>query len=365
MPTVVFKFGGTSVNSAEKRERIIELSKKEIDRGNGVVMIVSAMGRSGDPYATDTLLSLLPSGKDADKNVSDLIVGCGETISACVIADSFKKKGVKAFPMTALQAGIRTNGRFSDARITDIDTKMMREKLSEGYVIIVTGFQGYSETNELTTLGRGGSDTSALAVGGALGASRVVIYSDVPGVAQADPRIIPNAKFLKTMDYDSMLFLAALGAKVLHPNAVRTAVKYNMPFEAKDISRDEGGTLIGPTGEAAGGLFGMTVYKNSKVYKAGENGAGDVELLDEKGEPVFLTDIDSKNILKKEYAGCHMLAAACDDTGRLTPEMISEILLKNGFRFEAVFAKDAKAVWVFSEDRAQDAMKAVFENLQS
>lgn len=365
MPTVVFKFGGTSVNSAEKRERIIALSKREIEKGNSVVCVVSAMGRSGDPYATDTLLSLLPSGKDADKNVSDLLASCGETISACVVADCFKTRGLKAFPMTAFQAGILTDGKFSDARITDIDTKMMRQKLKEGYVIIVTGFQGYSENNELTTLGRGGSDTTAIAVGGALGACGVVIYSDVPGVAQADPRVIPNAKFLKTMDFNSMLFLAALGAKVLHPNAIRTAIKFKMPFEAKDISHDEGGTLIGLTGEAVGGLFGMTVFKGTKVYEASGNDAGDVELYDKDGKAVLLTDIDGKNKLLKEYKGHYFLAACCDHSGRLTPLMISDILKKEGFQFAATFKNGGKAVWALPEDKANDAMKAVFSKLNN
>lgn len=363
MPTVVFKFGGTSVNSAEKRERIIELSSREILKGNSVVCVVSAMGRSGDPYATDTLLSLLPSGREADANVSDLLVGCGETISACVLADCFKTRGLKVFPMTALQAGIRTNGKFGDARITDIDTKMMRQKLKEGYVVIVTGFQGYSETNELTTLGRGGSDTSAIAVGGALGACKVVIYSDVPGIAQADPRVIPTAKFLKTMDFNSMLFLAAMGAKVLHPNAIRTAIKYKMPFEAKDISRDEGSTLIGFTGEAVGGLFGMTIAKNAKVYDAQDNAAGDVKLTDEDGNAVLLTDVDGKNKLLKEYKGHYFLVACCDNSGRLTPPMISDILAKEGYQAAAAFIEGGKAVWAIPEEKAADAMKTVFSKL--
>jgi len=360
VPTVVFKFGGTSVNSAEKRERIVELTRREIERGAGVVIVVSAMGRRGEPYATDTLLSLLD--RNADKNVSDLLIGCGEIISACVVADCFKARGIKAFPMTALQAGISTDGRFADARITSIDTSMMRAKLDEGFVVVLTGFQGYSKTNELTTLGRGGSDTTAVAVGGALKASRVVIYSDVPGVAQADPRIVPQARFLKTIDFPSMLFLSAMGAKVLHPNAIRTAVQFQMPFEAKDIGSDEGGTRIGFDGEAVGGLYGMSILKGAKVYETAGDGPDPAELFDEGGNAVLLTDLDGKRKPLTEYPGCHTLAVCCCG---LNPLAIGGILEEKGFRCEASFAKDGKAAFILPEDAAEDAMKAVFAELEA
>lgn len=345
MAIVVYKFGGTSIDTTEKRDRIIEIVRASLTQEDQVVIVVSAMGRKGQPYATDTLLSLLPSGAEAAPEVTDLISSCGECIAACVLADSFKMAGLPAYPMTALQAGIKTDGKFGGAKILSIDKRGILEKLEEKKVVIVTGFQGYSLNNELTTLGRGGSDTTAIALAGYLKADRAVIFTDVFGVAQTDPRVIPEVLYLRSIDFESMLFLAEHGAKVIHPNAVRTAMELGVPFEIRDVMSDEGGTLIGLEGEAPGGLIGAVVSHNAGA------------LFDDwKAE-------ESPSSIYVDYAKTDMLAVICDDSERCTPGKINHLLKEYEFSTLRYSEKGRKGVWLLPEGHGEKALKALFAGL--
>lgn len=253
MSLIVQKFGGTSLADPASREMLVRKVAAEKAAGNQVVLVVSAMGRRGDPYATDTLLDLLkafPGG--ADGLVSDLLASCGEVISACVIAALLSSRGIPARPMTAYTAGFGASGDFGDADPSAVNPAGMRVALASGAVPVVTGFQGVTPDGDIATLGRGGSDTSAVAIGAALGADFVDIYKDVPGVAVADPRLVPEAPYLDFLDYDSMFRLANHGARVLHDKSALLAKAAGLRMRVRPTFNEGVGTLIGPASEAGG-----------------------------------------------------------------------------------------------------------------
>ena len=257
MSLIVQKFGGTSLADPEARTMLAEKVRKARAAGDEIVLVVSAMGRNGDPYATDTLLALLNEFHGgADGLINDLMVSCGEVISACVIASLLKARGIKAVPLTAYTAGIRAEGPFGDASPTMIDATFIRKILDEGKVPVVTGFQGIDAQGRVITLGRGGSDTSAVAIGAALGADFVDIYKDVPGVAKADPRLVKGVPFMSFLDYDSMFRLANHGARVLHDKSALLAKKSGLRMRVRSTFDEGEGTLIGmPIGGETKPLF--------------------------------------------------------------------------------------------------------------
>jgi len=260
MSLIIQKFGGTSLADPVAREQLALKVAKVRASGDRVVLVVSAMGRKGDPYATDTLLDLLkefPHGADGLTN--DLMVSCGEVISACVIASLLNSKGIGAVPMTAYTAGIHVEGSFADASPAGIEAVRIEKVLDRGKVPIITGFQGIDASGRILTLGRGGSDTSAVAIGVALGADFVDIYKDVPGVAKADPRLVPEAPFMKFLDYDSMFRLANHGARVLHDKSALLAKSGGLRMRVRSTFDDGEGTLIGIPGggEAVPGFLGL------------------------------------------------------------------------------------------------------------
>lgn len=241
MGLIVQKFGGTSVADSEKIRNVAKAVIKEKNNGNNVIVVVSAMG-----HTTDNLLKL---SKEITKNPStremDMLLSTGEQISMSLLAMALNELGHKAISLTGYQVGIRTENCHMCARIVDIETKRVKELLNEGNIVVVAGFQGVCEDNEITTLGRGGSDTTAVALACAFGADRCDIYSDVEGVYTADPRIIKTAKKLDKISYEEMLELARVGANVLHPRSVETAKPYKMPMRVRSSFKlDDLGTLI-------------------------------------------------------------------------------------------------------------------------
>ena len=224
MTIVVQKFGGTSVESNEKMQQVCNIIKDYKDKGLDLVVVVSAMGRKGAPYATDTLINLCKGvNDDSSKRELDLIMSCGEIISGTILTNMLKGYGIDAVFLTGSQAGIYTDGNFSDSRIVDIKPERIYKELGEGKVVIIAGFQGTTESGEVTTLGRGGSDTSAVAIGKALECKNVEIYTDVDGIMTAYPRVEPEAKVLDYINYEEVFQMADKGAKVIHPRAVEIA----------------------------------------------------------------------------------------------------------------------------------------------
>jgi aspartate kinase len=242
---IVQKFGGTSVSTEERRKQLAAKVKKAIDNGMHPVVVVSAMGRKGDPYATDTLLSLIEDNFISDnKNAKDLLMCCGEIISSVVVCNTLYSYGIKAVPLTGGQAGILTDDNFTNADCISTDPSKILKILNEGMVPVITGFQGTTKDGFFTTLGRGGSDTSACILGIALKAKEIVIYTDVDGIMTADPRLVEDVSLIDEVTYNEVYQLADQGAKVIHPKAVDLAKKANIPLLIRNTMSDSKGTLI-------------------------------------------------------------------------------------------------------------------------
>lgn len=245
MDIIIQKFGGTSVSSKERRAMVITKIKNSLENNCIPVVVVSAMGRKGDPYATDTLLSLIPDKyKINNPKAIDFLISCGEMISSVVLCSELEEMGIKSIPLTGGQAGIITDNNFNNASVKKVDTENLLKLLSEGIVPVVTGFQGITQNGEITTLGRGGSDTSASILGVTLKAKEIEIYTDVDGIMTADPRIVSDAIVISNMTYNEIFQFADQGAKVIHPRAVEIAMRGNVPIIIKNSLNDSTGTVI-------------------------------------------------------------------------------------------------------------------------
>ncbi|ALS27606.1 aspartate kinase [Paenibacillus sp. 32O-W] len=245
MRILVQKFGGTSLSTKQARERVIAHIVRERNAGYGLTVVVSAMGRSGDPYATDTLLGLIrENGDSLPPREKDMLLACGETIAAATLCSLLNARGVPAVVLTGGQAGMITDSRFGDARITEVRPEAMLNHMRGGKVVIVTGFQGQNKDGDVTTLGRGGSDTSATAIGAALRSEYVDIYTDVNGILTADPRFVEDARLLPVAGYAEICNMARQGAKVIHPRAIEIAQQAGIPLRVRSTFSDDEGTLV-------------------------------------------------------------------------------------------------------------------------
>lgn len=282
MALIVQKFGGTSVADAAARERMFKKVEAARARGDRLVLVVSAMGRKGAPYATDTLLGLLGeagAGAEPTGIASDLMASCGETVSACLVAAMLSARGIKAVPLTAYSAGIRASGPYGEADITDVDAERVMAVVDSGAVPVVTGFQAVAPNGGIVTIGRGGSDTSAVAIGGFVKADYVDIYTDVPGVAMADPRLVPGAPFLERLDYGSMYRLAANGAKVLHDRSAILGERLGVRIRIRSTFDEGEGTIVSaaPLAPDAPALLGVAVL--GAVDTAGPSGSSPADAV--------------------------------------------------------------------------------------
>lgn len=259
MRFIVQKFGGTSVATPELRERVVGKIIAAKEEGYTPVVVVSAIGRAGDPYATDTLINFARQAhRDLSAREMDLLMSCGEIISGVVMAAVLQKAGHPAVFLTGAQAGIVTDDSFNEARILKVKPENILKQAKEGKIVIVAGFQGVTEDGEITTLGRGGSDTTAAALGVALNAAYVDIYTDVEGIMTADPRIVDGAQALEKVTYDEICQLAHEGAKVVHPRAVEIVMQKNIPLRVRSTFNDTPGTLVASSGEVYRGTIDIT-----------------------------------------------------------------------------------------------------------
>jgi aspartate kinase len=246
---VIQKFGGTSVSTEDRRRKVVSKVREALKNGFSPVVVVSAMGRRGDPYSTDTLLSLVDINfKKNNLQATDMLMCCGELISSVIMSNSLINEGIEAIPLTGGQAGIITNEKFSEAEPIYTNVKYILKLIELGKVPVVTGFQGVTEDGYFTTLGRGGSDTSACILGEALKAEKIEIYTDVDGIMTADPRIVKDATLISSISYNEIFQLADQGAKVIHPRAVDCARKANIPILIKNTMNNCKGTLINSNG---------------------------------------------------------------------------------------------------------------------
>ena len=240
MALVVQKYGGSSVADAEKIKNVARRVIAAREKGDQVVVVISAMGDT-----TDELLRLAHQfAAHPDERELDILLSTGEIVSSALLAIAVRSMGHRAISLDGGQAGIRTDASFRQARIQAVAPKRILEELEKANIVVVAGFQGMTEEMDVVTLGRGGSDTTAVALAVALGAEECQIYTDVGGVYTADPRLAPQARKLKEIDYDEMLEMATYGARVMHSRAVEMGKLYNMPILVASSFRDEPGTVI-------------------------------------------------------------------------------------------------------------------------
>ncbi|GIR86917.1 MAG: aspartokinase [Gammaproteobacteria bacterium] len=237
---IVKKFGGTSVADIERIESVADNIELEIQRGNKVTVVLSAMGNS-----TDELIDMAKQiSPDPDLREYDALVSTGEQISVALLALALLKRGIKGKSYTAYQLGIKTNSSHSRARILDVEVSKITSELDIGIVPVITGFQGMNENGDITTLGRGGSDTTGVALAVALNADECQIYTDVDGIFTTDPRVCSKARLLKEVSFEEMLELSSSGAKVLQLRSVEYASKFNLPIRVLSSFNEGNGTLV-------------------------------------------------------------------------------------------------------------------------
>ncbi len=237
---IVKKFGGSSVADKERIMNVARRCIEDYNKGHDVVVVLSAMGKT-----TDRLLEMAADiNPDAKKRELDMLLATGEQTSVALMAMAMDSMGVSAISLNAFQVAMHTTSEYSNAKFKRIDTERIRHELDSRKIVIVTGFQGINKYDDLTTLGRGGSDTTAVALAAALHADACEIYTDVEGVYTADPRVVPNAKKMKEITYDEMLELATLGAKVLHNRSVEMAKKYGVQLVVRSSLTEAEGTVV-------------------------------------------------------------------------------------------------------------------------
>ena len=245
MKIVVQKFGGTSTASPQMRAAAVERVRQAICAGYMPVAVVSAMGRAGEPYATDTLKGLAESAHWATPlRELDLLMHCGEIIAAAVMAATLHGAGIKARAFTGAQAGLQTDGNYGGARVVACEPDPLRRTLQKGEVPVVAGFQGINPGGEVNTLGRGGSDTTAVILGSALQAAQVEIYTDVRGIATADPHILQEARIIPRLTHSEVCQMVYEGARVIHPPAVEVAMKHNLDLVIRGLTEKDPGTRV-------------------------------------------------------------------------------------------------------------------------
>jgi aspartate kinase len=259
MKVIVQKFGGTSVRNEENRLKALAHINEAIEKGYKVVVVVSAMGRKGEPYATDSLLSLI-GGPNAlvSKREQDLLLSCGEIISSLVFSNLLLENGIRSTALTGAQAGFITNHDFNNAKIIEMQCTRLYKELETHDAVVVAGFQGATKDGDITTIGRGGSDTSASALGAALKAEFIDIFTDVEGVMTADPKISAKARPISVVSYNEVCNMAYQGAKVIHPRAVEIAMNSNIPIRIRSTYSKGEGTLV-------------TTAENTKAHKEFRN----------------------------------------------------------------------------------------------
>ncbi len=240
MALIVQKFGGSSVADSERVNNVARRVVETVQQGNNVVVVVSAQGDTTD----DLIEKAAEINPEASKREMDMLLSSGEQISIALLAMAIEALKYPVVSLTGWQAGFKTNAAYGNARIDKINTERIEAELDKRNIVIVAGFQGLNKYEDITTLGRGGSDTSAVALAAALGADKCEIYTDVDGVYTADPRIVPDSIKLDEITYDEMLELASLGANVLHNRSVEMAKKYNVKLEVKSSFNKEPGTIV-------------------------------------------------------------------------------------------------------------------------
>ncbi|MGI6400865.1 MAG: aspartate kinase [Thermoguttaceae bacterium] len=295
MALIVQKFGGTSVADTQKILAAARKAIRESRAGNQVVMVVSAMGKQ-----TDHLIDLAKELSDRpNTREMDMLLSTGEQVTIALMAIALESLGYEAVSFTGAQIGIRTDGMYNKARIRSISTERMKRALDEGKIVIAAGFQGIDDDLNITTLGRGGSDTTAVALAAVLQADRCDIYTDVDGVYTTDPRIVPEARRVDRISYDEMLELASMGSGVMHSRSIEFAKKFGVLVHVRSSFSDNPGTLIGPNPEREDApVCGVALARNEtriSVYGVPDKPGVAMKLFSDLADAKIPTDLIAQN----------------------------------------------------------------------
>lgn len=297
---IVKKFGGTSVQDKERIYNVAKRCKEDYEKGNNIVVVLSAMGKQ-----TDELINLAKDiNEDVPKREMDMLLTVGEQTSVALMSMALCKLNIPSISLNAFQVPIYTTNVYGNSRIKEIRTERIKEELSKGKIVIITGFQGIDEGNNYTTLGRGGSDTTAVALASVLKADLCQIYKDVEGVYTADPRIVPNAKKIDEITYDEMLEFASLGAGVLHNRAVELAKKNKIPLDVRSSLNEKEGTIVKEMADMEKMLVSGVTADSDIVYIAvkgiTEKKGAEYKLFDALGKKHINVDIIIQSLREDE-----------------------------------------------------------------
>lgn len=413
MALIVQKYGGSSVGSTDRIKSVSQRIYRTAQAGNQVVVVVSAMGKT-----TDGLVKLAQEiSSNPNRREMDMLLSTGEQVSISLLSMALQEIGQPAISLTGAQVGIVTEAQYSKARILEIKTDRINKELQQGQVVVVAGFQGISNTEdlEITTLGRGGSDTSAVALAVAIGADCCEIYTDVPGILTTDPRIVPSAKLMDEITADEMLELASLGAKVLHPRAVEIARNFGMPLVVKSSWTDDPGTkVISPPVQGksvlgleitkavdaveldpdqakvallrvpdrpgvAARLFGEIAHQNVDVdliiQSIHEGNSNDIAFTVVKGmlpkaesvamaiAPVLNEDIDTDILVEKNIAKIAIAGAGMIGRPGIAAQMFQS-LATAGVNIQMISTSEVKVSCIVAQDDCEKAIAALCETFE-
>jgi len=398
LPVVVQKYGGTSVATAERILAIAERIEQNLFRTPRLVVVLSAMGSTTDELVTlARQVSERPSGREMD-----LLLSTGEQVTVSLLGLALQQRGVSAISLTALQCGIRTDGVFNVARIRSIDTGRINAELDAGKVVIVTGFQGVNDTNDITTLGRGGSDITGAALAAALGADACEICTDVDGVFSADPSQVSSAKLWKEISYEEAIEMASSGAKVLHPRAAELCMECDVPIHVRSSFHSRDGTWIRGGTEVMERAEVVSVTSDSKIAKVTLREVPDepgiaarvfqdlaqaginIRLIiqsassQDRGRITFILDpefldgarelgkaweeagVASRCVIESDVAKISIVGSRLASSPGLAARMFS-ILAREGINIDCISSSEMKVACVISADRLDDAVLAVHQ----
>lgn len=396
---IVQKYGGTSVGNVERIKNVARRIGKTKDMGNDVVVVVSAMGDT-----TDELISLAEQiSKNPPRREYDLLLSTGEQVSIALLSMALHELGYSSIAFTGAQVGILTTADYTEAKILDINTSRIKRELSEGKIVVVAGFQGVTEDGDITTLGRGGSDTTAVALAAALRADVCEIYTDVRGVYTADPRVVKDARKLDAICIDEVLELASVGAQVLHPRAVIFSKKYKVPLVVKSSFEDDTGTKIVEecmeglivtgiavkTDEAkvtvldvpdvpgiAAKLFSEVAREkinvNMIVQGTSRNGLSEINFTIPKKDLMTLKNIESRikssikcsNILYDDNIAIVSVVGTGMRSHYGVAATVFEVLASRGINIEMISTSEIKISVVVRRERAEEAANALHSALK-
>ncbi len=396
MPLIVQKFGGTSVGTVERIKNVAKRIKRAVDNGNKVVVVSSAM--AGE---TDRLINLTKEvSKKPEPREYDVVVSTGEQVAIGLLAIALKDLGVDAVSLTGWQVPIFTDNVYTKARIKKIGIRRINKELEKGRVVVVAGFQGITENRNITTLGRGGSDTTAVALATALNADFCEIYTDVKGVYTADPRIVPNAKKIPVISYEEMMEMASLGSKVMQIRSVEFAAKYGVKIHVRSTFSEEEGTWIQEENEEMEKVVVRGISHNLKESKITVVNVPDkpgiaAKLFKALGDANIVVDMIVQNVSHKGHTDISFTVEKTDadeaeeiakkvakEIGASTVERNDKIakvsvvglgmrthsgtagkmfnvLAKEGINIYAISTSEIKISCLIDEDRAEDAIRAL------